>query len=148
MKESWLQFLRPKCNAGNPKLLSPLLTVENRHITLMAHTKKFNLWMKLKMQMRKDETKVSIPHEGFESMQYSKPWSWSIGGWLISSAFGAAMIPLQLYFCLQTSMLMKENLERMRVRKVDRKLESLVYSVHWEGDLVNVWSWKREKKGQ
>ena len=119
MKESWLQFLRPKCNAGNPKLLSPLFTVENTHITLMAHTKKSSIF---EWSWKCSWGRMTIPHEGFESMQYSKPWSWSIGGWLISSGLGAAIIPLQLYFCLQTSMLMKYNLERMRERKVDRKV--------------------------
>jgi len=34
---------------------------------------------------------VALPQDGLESIQYSKPWSWSIGGWLISSGFGASM---------------------------------------------------------
>ena len=34
---------------------------------------------------------MEIPQDGFESIQYSKPWSWSIGGWVISSGLGAAM---------------------------------------------------------
>jgi len=35
---------------------------------------------------------ANIPQDGFESIQYSKPWSWSIGEWLISSGFIAAII--------------------------------------------------------
>ena len=38
-----------------------------------------------------------IPQDGFESIQYSKPWSWSIGGWVISSGLGAAAAMADLF---------------------------------------------------
>ena len=67
-----------------------------------------NQW--LKKWDREKEWTLAIPQDGFESIQYSKPWSWSIAGWLISSGFGAGAamahthFTSSLSFCLQIQM--------------------------------------------
>lgn len=90
MKVSSLQFLKPKCNARNLKLWL-LLQAHHHHQTELRESEKPINWLQ-RMVSR------LIPHGGFESIQYSKPWSWSIGGWLISSGFTGSMIPDYNFF--------------------------------------------------
>lgn len=79
--------------------------------------------------MKKDWN-LNIPHEGLESIQYSKPWSWSIGGWLISSTFGASITTKTLtkpLFFLLTQMGYQEMNQRWQIDEQGRiKIETLV----------------------
>lgn len=106
-----------------------LINTHLNHVVLITK-KRRNRRMKEKIK--------DLPHEGLESMQYSKPWSWSIGGWVISSGLGAAISLIKNQTFLQEFtqiwkgvFFLSDEFRKVRKNKTPTQLTKSVFACLW-----------------